>query len=176
MKILTFDRYPIAYVEFTTNDDKLKNLMLSLYFMGCDKKPKCRGCHNPHLWTQRGPWIDGEQLEYWLFGEPMQLAAGIILMGGEPLAIHNRKFAKEIIKSFKEYYKQKRRVVVYTWREEEETKEILKDVFDLVDAFKFGPWIQELATNGIPASRNQRWKENESARYYIAKPEFIYKL
>src|SRR5574343_594859 len=57
-----------------------------LFLQGCSRIPKCKGCHNEHLWNpDDGVSIEFESLIFDNLFEYVRGNVGLTLSGGEPL-------------------------------------------------------------------------------------------
>lgn len=60
-------------------------ISIDIFLSGCNRNPKCKGCHNPGLWDfNNGKEINYEELIRWLKIKN-ELYDNIVIMGGEPL-------------------------------------------------------------------------------------------
>ncbi|ACM22489.1 anaerobic ribonucleoside-triphosphate reductase activating protein [Thermotoga neapolitana] len=135
---------------------------VSVYFQGCDAMPKCHMCHNPETWHlserfKRDPedvvkTID-EKLSDLLRYFPK---VALVLLGGEPLAPYNREDTLLLSKTFKEKFKDRLVVVLFTWRLPKDiVRENLLEYVQYVDEFVMGRYLHTYRREGFPASRNQ---------------------
>lgn len=147
--------------QITVNSDGLYFPAISIYFSGCDKKIKCKNCHNPEL-QKKGCGIKTnykqviEDIEKDL-KELLNIYPKISLcyLGGEALAPWNRESTYEISKYFKNKYKNKICNIIYTWRYIEDLKQLSKEV-SYMNLGVLGDFEEDLKIeNRVPASTNQ---------------------
>lgn len=143
------------------NGDGLFYPCISIYFSGCDKKDKCKNCHNPELQDKEKGFKTNNKalikdveniLISWLKIYPI---ISICYLGGEPLSPWNRESVLEISNYFKTNYKNNIKNIFYSWR-------YLEDLIDIKKYIKFmdfgvlGDFRQDLFIDyTIPASSNQ---------------------
>lgn len=148
-----------AEIQSNINSDGLWNVGVSIFFSGCDKPIKCKGCHNYEIQKQKvgfktttsnllkdvdcivKDWFD-------IYDE-----ISICYLGGEPTASWNRNSVLEISKFFKNKYGSDICNILYSWRYKEdiESKYIKYMDFGVLGEFQ----EDNLAINEIPASKNQ---------------------
>ena len=133
-----------------------QGLRVAVFFSGCDREPKCRGCHNAIAWDKDSgiPFDDNAKQE--IFEQlDKDYIAGTTILGGEPLASYNidevTKFAKEI----KSKYPNKN-IWCYTGKNFEDVKHL--EIMNYIDVLVDGEFIEELADINFPyaGSTNQR--------------------
>lgn len=114
----------------------------TIFFSGCDKEPKCKGCFNSEAWSFNA----GQPFTQETIDEIISLLANphinhLSLLGGEPLADKNVYAVQKLVNEVKQVYPEKK-IWLWTWRTWEE---ILKEPLIrglLVDEFG--------ALNGYP--------------------------
>ena len=120
-----------------------------LYFSGCSRVPKCRGCHNPNLWERDESCV--EDIQFWKdhIARHIRLIDSVVFLGGEPLdqedtALELSRFSRSLgLETW-----------LYTGREYEDLSDDVKEEFDVIVS---GEFVEELlsAETAIPASTNQ---------------------
>lgn len=139
-----------------SNQDFPNHMSLVIYMSGCDREPKCNGCHNPQLW-ERKDWMTLEtfrkQIEKHKF-----LVDSFVLEGGEPLGM-NLEYTKKILKILNQYHKP---IFMYSWRYIDEVKNQLKEYIRYLTGGCFGPWESDKKTvdGAYPSSYNQQYIPN----------------
>lgn len=154
-------RKTYAILQDSINNDGLWYPSISIYFGGCDKPAKCKGCHNPEMQrddvepntTLRKLKKDIEtELVSWL---KIYDVISICYLGGEPLSKKNRKATKAVSKYFKRKYKDSVKNIVYSWREINSLKHIKKYVKHM-DYGVLGEYDENcLQLEYVPSSGNQ---------------------
>jgi anaerobic ribonucleoside-triphosphate reductase activating protein len=118
-------------------------IAVAIYFSGCSIR--CKGCQNAVLWEQ-------ESGDFTYMNEVLSniknnlLADSVVFLGGEPT--DQIVFLIELCKNISVYK------ALYTGREFEDLPQDLADNIDMVVC---GPYRQDLAVKGFPASKNQRY-------------------
>jgi len=139
----------------------LGNPAISLYLSGCDKKIKCKGCHNQELQLGTNAKIDFELLKenmdkniknYLYFHKKLHVS----ILGGEPLAPYNREIASQISKYIKQKYKDCS-IILYSYRTIDDIKkENLLSYLTYIDYGVLGSFEEDLfIENTLPSSTNQ---------------------
>ena len=135
-------------ISFGTDTDG-ETVSYNLFFSGCSKDPKCKGCHNATLW-KLDPTC-GKDIKEWITEIDFvarELIEALVFLGGEPMdqpvAVYDlAKHARDI--------------GMYTWlytgREYSEVPEKIINVMSVIVA---GPYVEEKATGNFPASNNQQ--------------------
>lgn len=144
----------INYPSLNSSD----GIALELYLSGCGREPKCKGCHNPELWS----FDYGEEVEIdhiiKLIKSKRKLD-NVVIMGGEPLHHKNLKTLLEGIKS------SGKNIWLYT---SYELKDITPDIKNLCDFIKTGEYIEVLRTKDEwLASLNQRIYKKEGSSFIV---------
>jgi len=138
------------YPSFNATD----GIAVELYLAGCNRKPKCDGCHNPEMWSfeygetlKIGTVLDIIRCKY-------KKADNIVIMGGEPLHQSNLLLLLENIKnSFPD-----KLLWLYT---SYELGEVPIDYCYYTDYLKTGRYDKSKRVKGRLASSNQKiWKNN----------------
>lgn len=148
-------------LQNSINSDGLWYPSISIYYSGCDKVLKCKGCHNPELHNQNVGFstttkmliLDIENiLVYWL---DTYKIISICYLGGEPLTKWNRQSVLEVSKYFKEKYNNRICNIIYSWRYIEDLKQ-LKQYIKYMDYGVLGDFkIENSNILLIPSSSNQ---------------------
>lgn len=137
-----------------------KGVRVSLFVSGCPHH--CPGCFNPETWDYDygKPFDDSVIMEILEYLKPDYIS-GLTVLGGEPLAVQNRKTVERLLKIVKKYAPGKS-IWVYTGYVLEdllaEGDETILNIFELIDVLVDGPFIQELKDVSLPfrGSSNQR--------------------
>lgn len=130
-----------------------------IYFQGCGFK--CKGCHNPELWPvnhREAMDLTPEDIVRSI-NRHKDFHSAVVLLGGEPLHQNLNDIAKLVEMLHNEGYK----VVLYTGYDFEDIKSY--GFLQYVDILKCGRYIEELKTDGFPASSNQRVYINEGGTF-----------
>lgn len=146
-------------------DYSLKNGLgkpsVSIYLRGCDKPIKCKGCHNYEFQSFSKEEYDLEKL----FGQldmeierflKIHSELYLCILGGEPLAKHNKFITYEISKYVKNKYESSK-IVLYSWRTLEDIeKDRLNSYLNYIDYGVLGYYEEELhVKDTLPSSSNQ---------------------
>ena len=131
-------------------------LRVALFVSGCDKEPKCKGCHNAIAWDKNSgiPFDNNAKQE--IFEQlDKDYIAGTTFLGGEPLATYNVNEVTELAKEIKEKYPNKN-IWCYTGKTWEDIKHL--SIMQYIDVLIDGEFIEELADVKYPfaGSTNQR--------------------
>jgi anaerobic ribonucleoside-triphosphate reductase activating protein len=136
-----FDAY-IARV-CTSFIDVPDKIAVAIYFSGCSIR--CKGCQNSVLWER-------DETTKTSIGEVLSkiksnvLADSVVFLGGEPT--DQMSFLVELCKRISNYK------ALYTGREFEN---LPRELLENLDMIVCGPYRQDLAIKGFPASTNQRF-------------------
>lgn len=154
--------YPLVRVVKTLYGDHPSLPSISVYFQGCDAFPKCIGCHNPETWD----FDESFKVDFsHLFNTVVQKlellltkhsVVSLALLGGEPLSERNRESAYLLAKHVKEKYKERVKVIVYTWRMPVDLLNVNVPL-DYFDEFVLGRYMKKYHTGSFPASANQMY-------------------
>lgn len=139
-----------------------EGLGVSVFFSGCDKKPKCKGCFNSEAWNPAA----GEPFDNDVSKKIFEMMSNehinhLSLLGGEPLAECNYMTVALLVSRAKRWFPNKK-IWLWTWRRWEDLmfnenpiyKSILENIDVLVDGeFKLGMRDLTLKWRG---SSNQR--------------------
>ena len=138
----------IIFPSFNSTD----GISVDIFLSGCKREPKCKNCHNSHLWNfNEGVEINYNNLINWL-SKKEEYYDNITIMGGEPLHNKDLNILLEEIKTIKPIW-------LYT---SYELNEIPNDIKKLCTYIKTGKYIEELRSDnniqyGIKlASDNQK--------------------
>lgn len=148
------------YIETSTSTDGVNYPSVSIYFFGCDKLNKCKGCHNEKLWSFTEQKNDNSLMIQKIEKELLRIyeytdKVSVCFLGGEPLSEKHRDSVKVISKYFKQKYK-KVITIVYTWRLIEDIiQQNLLNYLCSVDYLKCGEFDSNLMSNGFLATSNQ---------------------
>lgn len=131
-------------------------LRVALFVSGCDKEPKCKGCHNAIAWNKDSgiPFDNNAKQE--IFEQlDKDYIAGVTFLGGEPLASYNISEITVLAINIKCFYPNKN-IWCYTGKNWEEVKHLL--IMNYIDVLCEGEFIEELADVNYPyvGSTNQR--------------------
>ena len=117
-----------------------------IWFSGCSLK--CKGCHNTELWDKNnGEKISADELVSQIANLRL-ICYDVVLLGGEPLEQDADEFG-HLVDLLSEF---KYNIWLYTSKE---IDEIPPQVLNKCYFVKTGEYIEELKTNGFPASSNQ---------------------
>jgi anaerobic ribonucleoside-triphosphate reductase activating protein len=118
---------------------------LNIYLQGCLRR--CKGCHNPQFWPLNGGKEIGVLELVSLLEEMKPYHDTLCFLGGEPL------LQTDIVEVLANYGKEMGYTLwLFTGYE---VFEIPPNILPLFDVIKCGPYIEELRTEGFPASSNQ---------------------
>lgn len=116
----------------------------SIFVSGCPHH--CKGCHNPHLWDASVGTVCTEktinQIEQLL--KYKGIKRGLSILGGEPLAPHNRD---EVLKLCQELKRRIPDLNIWVWtgyKITELTQKIFSDIINTVDVIVDGPFVMDL--------------------------------
>lgn len=162
---LIFDE-PLLRVLRVMQGDHPSLPSVSVYFQGCDAFPKCLGCHNPETWEFDERFaIDFRHLvEHTIAKLRLLLSTydkvALVLLGGEPLSVRNRRFAYMLAKTVKEIFQEQVVVLVYSWRSPKDLLEL--DIpLDYFDEYVLGRYMKKYHRDSFPASANQIYLTKE---------------
>ncbi len=118
-------------------------IAMAIYFSGCSIR--CKGCQNALLWERdENTKISMEEVLEKI--KSNVLADSVVFLGGEPT--DQMIFLIELCKRISNYK------ALYTGREFEDLPQELTKNLDMIVC---GPYRQDLAIKGFPASKNQRF-------------------
>lgn len=167
------------YVDTSISTDGINYPSVSIYFFGCDKPVKCKGCHNESLWNFTKEKDDIELMISKMEKEYLKVnkyfdKISICFLGGEPLADQHINSVKEISKYFKNKYPNDIITIVYSWRTHEIVEQEGKQIYlDNVDYCKYGEYDEKLKNDkGFLATSNQYFYNNHTNKK-IEKGEVI---
>ena len=130
---------------------------ISLYLRGCDKKTKCKGCHN-HEYQEKSMddydinTIKTSTLKLLEKSKSFFPNISLSILGGEPLTEYNRDITYEISKYIKEQCPNIP-IILYSWRD---LCEIPIKYVEHIDYGVLGSYDEDLHVDNIlPASTNQ---------------------
>lgn len=130
--------------------DASGGISINLYFSGCSKTPKCKGCHNPGLWERDLSCV--KSVEYWekIIESNLKLVDSIVFVGGEPT---DQEDAALWLSEFScglglETW-------LYTGYEYNDLSEDVKQSFDIIVSGEFDETLLN-SESSIPASTNQK--------------------
>lgn len=158
-----------AYIDENDIVDSDEGLCVSLWFRGCEWK--CKGCHNPELWSfgeinpreERKGIIPNDEVVNILKDKLLKngVQRNLSILGGEPLHPRNREdcfyIIKEIRKSFPDI-----KIILWTGYTYEnlvkEKNKDIKNIFRLINVLIDGPFIlgKRDTTLKLRGSSNQR--------------------
>lgn len=133
-----------------------EGLRVAIFFSGCDREPKCRGCHNSIAWDKNSgiPFDVNAKLElYTELNKPY--IQGVTMLGGEPLASYNREEVTKLCKDIKKMFPEKD-IWLYTGYTYEQVKDL--EIMKYIDVLVDGEFVEELKDENYPwaGSTNQR--------------------
>ena len=151
------------YMSIITNDiANGSGICVSLFVSGCPHK--CKGCFNPEAWDYEAgqPFTEETMEEICDAIEANGILRNFSILGGEPLAPHNRTCVAEIIDTIRERYGNSIKIYIWTGyiiedlikENDIELNYILSNINVLID----GPYVEELRdiTLYLRGSSNQR--------------------
>lgn len=166
-------------IETNNSTDGVNYPSISIYFRGCDKPIKCKGCHNSSLWKFEDDndniqeMIRDMEREYLRVNKYFKKIS-ICFLGGEPLAEKHIESVQEISKYFKDKYKDNITTIVYSWRTHQKVEQEGKSVYlENVDYCKFGEYIEELSTDSDFLATTNQYFYNNKTNKIIQKGEVI---
>lgn len=146
----------------TTPSDHPFLVSVSVYFQGCDAHPKCYMCHNPQTWEISEEFLIDYEKVIRCIQQKIEMLflsyekIGLVFVGGEPLASHNREWVLRISRFFKESYGHKISTLLYSWRRIIDIEEEgLTEYVDYIDLFVLGRYLHKYRQTSFPASKNQ---------------------
>lgn len=116
---------------------------VSVYFSGCDKEPKCKGCFNSEIWDFNA----GEPFTKDTYKQIFEMLKNphvnhLAILGGEPLARENFGAVRALCVMVKNYFPDKK-VWLWTHYRWEQMGEMLDLIHGLVDVLIDGEYIEE---------------------------------
>lgn len=148
------------YIEI--NDFDIANgpgIRVSLFVSGCTNC--CKGCFNPESWSfAAGSKFDDNALKLLLNSCNRYEVSGLSLLGGDPLAVDNRKDILRIVTAFRERFKDSKTIWIWTGHIYEDIikQEYIKSILKLSDILIDGPFVESLKDLSLQfrGSKNQR--------------------
>lgn len=148
-------------IQNSINSDGIWYPSISIYYSGCDRVPRCEGCHNKNLQELGSGFktttedliktIEKNLIE-WLDAYGIM---AVCFLGGEPLTESNRESVLSISQYFKQKYGNQIYNIIYSWRDLEDLKKLDK-YLKFIDYGVLGSFdINLVDTTYIPASPNQ---------------------
>lgn len=140
----------IRYPAFDSAD----GLSLEVYLAGCDREPKCQGCHNPELW-EKEPYAEyspGEIKDKVL--EIVQKPTNLVILGGEPLDQDQDALLDFILKTKESSLI--RSVWLYT---SYSIFTVSKEIKSSVDYIKTGRYKRELPGDRLPSANQKMFRK-----------------
>ena len=152
-----------------TNYAKIKNfdtangegLGVSVFFSGCDKEPKCKGCFNREAWDYNA----GEPFTRDIMQQILDMISSphidhLSILGGEPLAANNVRAVAYLCHEVKSYYSDKKIWLWthYQWKDLVQDEFISKTILPYVNVVVDGPYTEEQRDLTLKwrGSKNQR--------------------
>lgn len=132
----------------------------TVFFSGCDREPKCKGCFNSSAWSPKAgkPFTEEIIRKIITVSEPYW-CEGLSILGGEPTAPWNIKSAIELAKKFKKAYPNKD-VWMWSGRYIEEIEQLKhgRELLEVVDVLIDGPFEEDKKDLSLKwmGSSNQR--------------------
>jgi len=143
--------YSYNYPAFNSSN----GIGLEIYLSGCNRKEKCKGCHNPELWNfQYGRKLSLDELKKIIIPKQKYLDT-FVIMGGEPL--HQKR--ENLIALLDFLIQFDKQIWLYT---SYEINEVPKEIQQYCNYIKTGRYNEKLKTKsniqyGIQlASSNQK--------------------
>jgi anaerobic ribonucleoside-triphosphate reductase activating protein len=154
---ITMTKYA-EILDYDTNNGQ--GFRVSIWFSGCGKVPKCRGCFNKKLWDfNYGNEYTKETEDYIISILNQPLISGLNLIGGE--VTDNLEDGKiiSLVKRVKETYPSK---TIFCWSgytyEFLITNPLAKEFLSYIDMLRDGEYIEDLRdiSQYLGGSKNQR--------------------
>lgn len=127
---------------------------VSIFVSGCPHH--CPGCFNEELWDYEAgqPFTFAEELTIMMAAKPDHIK-GLSVLGGEPLAPHNRRDVLNLCQHFKGHHPDKN-IWIYTGYTWEQVKDL--PVMDYIDVLVDGRFIEAEKDLNLKfrGSKNQR--------------------
>lgn len=134
----------------------------TIFFSGCDKEPKCKGCFNSEAWS----FDAGQPFTQNTIDEILSLLGNphinhLSLLGGEALADKNVYATQKLVDAVKQTYPEKK-IWLWTWRTWEdilrEPSNVRHDIVKKVDILVDGQFIEQQKNLSLAfkGSTNQR--------------------
>ena len=148
------------HIETGINSDGVNHPSVSVYFHGCDKPVKCKGCHNSQLWEFDEIPIDEKKLYKQIKTQIKKIKdfypkVAVCFLGGEPLSPQYRSFVYYLSHMFSN--DDNVITILYSWRtlENINNDEELVKVTSEVDYGILGEFDENCLVDDFPASSNQ---------------------
>jgi len=148
------------HIETDINSDGVNHPSVSIYFHGCDKPVKCKGCHNYQLWEFDDIVINEKKLYKQIKTQINKIKkfypkVAVCFLGGEPLSPQYRSFVYYLSHMFSN--DSKVLTILYSWRtlEDINNNEELVKVTGEVDYGVLGAFDENYLVDDFPASSNQ---------------------
>lgn len=133
---------------------------VSIYFYGCDKPEKCKGCHNYEL--QKTP---EREISFEMYYKELQIIVSqylsfhpklrVSLLGGEPLAQYNVDILKKTLERLYQDYADVE-ITLYSWRSVDTIEKNFKEIVEFLDYGVLGEFKEEFYQEGYyPITSNQ---------------------
>ena len=135
-----------------------EGLGVSVYFAGCDKEPKCKGCFNCEAWNfDAGQPFDNNALLNIYKKMRNSHINHIAILGGEPLASNNIEEVFHLCRSIKWLYPDKK-IWLWTHYKFEDLAHTYFPMLQYVDVLVDGEYIEEQRDLTLKwrGSKNQR--------------------
>ena len=123
-----------------------EGLGVSIFFAGCDKVPKCKGCFNSESWDFNA----GQKYTKDTVVEVLDMVCNphinhLSILGGEPLAECNVTTVSRLCSKVKTYYSDKKIWLWthYKWEELIEDEFVQKCILPYIDVLVDGEYIEE---------------------------------
>lgn len=149
-----------------------EGLGVSIFFSGCDKTPKCKGCFNSESWNFNAgkPFtkdVKDEILD--MIGNPH--IDHLAILGGEPLAECNVQVVSYLCHNIKRHYPDKKIWLWthYKWEDLLEDGFMHRAIFPVVDVLVDGEYIEEQRDLTLKwrGSKNQRVIDVQKSLYKV---------
>ena len=138
-----------------------EGLGVTVFFSGCDKEPKCKGCFNREAWDYNA----GEPFTNDTIQEVLDMVSNphidhLAILGGEPLAENNIRAVGLLCYKIKSYYPDKKIWLWthYKWEELIKNELISTCILPYVNVLIDGEYIEEQRDLTLKwrGSKNQR--------------------
>lgn len=131
---------------------------MEIYLSGCNRQPKCDGCHNPELWSfNAGVCVTIEEIVE-IINDKEYLDA-VAIMGGEPLDNHNIfDILQAVVETGKEIW-------LYTSYELEEVPEEIRQLCNFIKTGRYEHKLKSPADAWL-ASTNQHVFKRDKLDFY----------
>ena len=150
------------HIETNLDSDGINFPSITIFFWGCDKKIKCKNCHNQQLWEFNKESNNTkrmlEEIKIQINKvEKVYDKIAVCFCGGEPLASHHIFDMAIVSKIIKREFRDKIATIVYSWRTMEQIENQKKmDYMQDIDYGILGAFDETKYVDDFPASTNQK--------------------